>query len=102
MFLPSQQRELPAFFMALANPTRLRVLERLGEVGEESVSELAQHLRMSQPRVSWHLRMLRLGGAVRQRRDGRQIYFSLDEENIQLRQRELLELLGLSAHEVKG
>ena len=38
MFLPTQRQELPDHFLALANPTRLRILERLGKVGEENVN----------------------------------------------------------------
>jgi DNA-binding transcriptional ArsR family regulator len=95
MFLPSQRHELPDHFLAFANPTRLRILERLGEVGEENVNDLAAHLRMSQPRISWHLRMLRVGGVIRTRRDGRQVYCSLDVENIARERAELDELLGI-------
>jgi DNA-binding transcriptional ArsR family regulator len=95
MFLPSQRHELPDHFLAFANPTRLRILQRLGEVGEESVNDLAEHLRMSQPRISWHLRMLRVGGVIRTRREGRQVYCSLDVENIARERRQLEELLGI-------
>ena len=95
MFLPTQRHELPDHFLAFANPTRLRILQRLGEVGEESVNDLALHLRMSQPRISWHLRMLRVGGVIRTRRDGRQVYCSLDVENIARERRQLEELIGI-------
>ncbi|MDQ6880152.1 MAG: metalloregulator ArsR/SmtB family transcription factor [Candidatus Dormibacteraeota bacterium] len=93
--MPSQRHELPDHFLAFANPTRLRILQRLGEIGEESVNDLAAHLRMSQPRISWHLRMLRVGGVIRTRRDGRQVYCSLDVENIARERRQLEELLGI-------
>ena len=95
MFLPSQRNELPDHFLAFANPTRLRILERLGKVGEENVNDLAAHLRMSQPRISWHLRMLRVGGVIRTRRDGRQVHCSLDLENIARERAQLEELLGI-------
>jgi ArsR family transcriptional regulator, arsenate/arsenite/antimonite-responsive transcriptional repressor len=95
MFLPTQRHELPDHFLAFANPTRLRILQRLGEVGEESVNDLAVHLRMSQPRISWHLRMLRVGGVIRTRRDGRQVYCSLDVENIARERDQLDEMLGI-------
>jgi DNA-binding transcriptional ArsR family regulator len=95
MFLPSQRHELPDHFLAFANPTRLRILQRLGEVGEENVNDLAAHLRMSQPRISWHLRMLRVGGVIRTRREGRQVYCSLDVENIARERGQLDELLGI-------
>lgn len=96
MFLPSQRHELPDHFLAFANPTRLRILERLGKVGEESVNDLAAYLHMSQPRISWHLRMLRVGGVVRTRRDGRQVYCSLDVENIMRERTRLDELIGIT------
>jgi DNA-binding transcriptional ArsR family regulator len=95
MFIPTQRHELPDHFLAFANPTRLRILQRLGAVGEESVNDLAAHLRMSQPRISWHLRMLRVGGVVRTRRDGRQVYCSLDVENIARERARLDQLLGI-------
>src|SRR5437588_12164304 len=99
MFFPSQRderHELTDHFLALANPTRVRILERLGAVGEVNVNDLALHLHMSQPRISWHLRMLRLGGVIRTRREGRQVYCSLDVENI-LRYRERLDqMLGMA------
>lgn len=90
-----ERHELTDHFLALANPTRLRMLERLGEVGEVSVNDLAVHLRMSQPRISWHLRMLRVGGVVRTRRDGRQVYCSLDIENLARERARLEQLIGI-------
>jgi len=97
MFFPNQRderHELTDHFLALANPTRLRILERLGAVGEENVNDLAAHLHMSQPRISWHLRMLKVGGVVRTRRDGRQVYCSLDVESIVHAREVLDELIG--------
>ncbi len=101
MFLPTQRHELPDHFLAFANPTRLRILQRLGEVGEENVNDLALHLRMSQPRISWHLRMLRVGGVIRTRREGRQVYCSLDVDNIARERKQLEELLGIKERKVR-
>ena len=98
MFFQSQRderHELTDHFLALANPTRIRILERLGQVGEENVNDLAVHLHMSQPRISWHLRMLKVGGVVRTRRDGRQVYCSLDVDNIVSARARLDELIGV-------
>lgn len=85
MFLPGQQGDLPAFFTALANVTRLRIVEHLLGAREETVNELALALRISQPRVSWHLRMLELGGVVRTRHEGRLTYCSVDLETVRRR-----------------
>jgi DNA-binding transcriptional ArsR family regulator len=95
MFLQSPRHEIPDHFLGFANPTRLRILERLGEMGEVNVSELAEHLHMSQPRISWHVRMLRLGGVIRVRRDGRQVWCSLDLENIRRYRERLDRMLGI-------
>ena len=95
MFLQDRRRELPDHFLALANPTRLRILERLANVGEENVNDLAAHLRMSQPRISWHLRTLRLGGVILTRKNGRQVYCSLDLANIARKRKELEDMLGM-------
>src|SRR5207244_11182013 len=93
MYPQIQRRQLPIHFRALASPTRLTILERLAELGEVSVKELAASLRMSQPRVSWHLALLRRGGAVRTRKEGRQVHCSLDVEGIRRHQVVLWELL---------
>jgi len=96
-----ERHELTDHFLAFANPTRLRILERLGAVGEESVNDLASSLRMSQPRISWHLRMLRVGGAVRTRREGRQVYCSLDVDTIKRERERLDELIGLKKNQIQ-
>ena len=96
MFLQNPRNELPDHFLAFANPTRLRILERLAELGEVNVNDLAAHLHMSQPRISWHLRMLRLGGVIRTRREGRLVYCSLDVENIRRVRQRVDEMLGMA------
>jgi len=96
MFLQSQRNDLPDHFLALANPTRLRILARLARAGELTVNELAEHLHMSQPRISWHLRNLRVGGVIRTRREGRLVYCSLDVDNIRSCRERLDAMLGLS------
>jgi ArsR family transcriptional regulator len=50
---------------------RLRIVRRLAE-GEATVSELIEHVGLSQPLVSWHLGRLRLAGLVETRRAGRE------------------------------
>ena len=96
MFVQNPRNELPDHFLAFANPTRLRILERLAQAGEVNVNDLAVYLHMSQPRISWHLRMLRLGGVIRTRREGRLVYCSLDVENIRRVRQRLDEMLGMT------
>lgn len=50
---------------------RLRIVRRLAQ-GEASVTELIDHVGLSQPLVSWHLGKLRIAGLVETRRAGRE------------------------------
>ena len=80
--------KLTAFFQALADPTRLRVLSLLRKM-ELSVGELAQLLGQSQPRVSRHVRILTESGLVGRRKEGSWVYLQLSDRE---RTEELLHL----------
>jgi DNA-binding transcriptional ArsR family regulator len=64
-------------FVALADPTRRRIVELLAD-GERSAGELAAEFDTSRPGVSRHLRVLREHGLVRAREDGVRRLYSLD------------------------
>ena len=87
-------REFRAHYQALASVTRLRILQFLAGIPEITVLELADAIGISQPRLSWHLRMLRRGHLVRTRRVGRAIYYSLNREGVNAFQRELANLIA--------
>lgn len=61
-------------FRALADPTRRAVFERVA-AGETHVAALTVGLSVSQPAVSQHLAALKTAGLVRERREGRRIYY---------------------------
>lgn len=68
----------------LADPTRLRVVDRLGHRGPATVSQLAGELEVPLPQLSNHLRRLRESGLVRARRSGRQAVYELADPGLQL------------------
>ncbi len=74
--------DLSVHFEGLANPTRLMIVERLAASPEMRVSELADFCQVSQPRMSWHLRILRKAEVIRTRREGREVFCRLDREAI--------------------
>ncbi|MBF6592084.1 MAG: helix-turn-helix transcriptional regulator [Ktedonobacterales bacterium] len=82
--------DLKGMLRALGDIARLNLVRVLASSGEVNVTDLAQALLISQPLVSWHLSALRRHGLVRTRRQGRQVYCSLNLE----RYRECLRLLG--------
>jgi len=68
-------------FRVLADPTRVRILYLLSRA-ELCVHDLAQLLGVSQPAASPHLRILRMQGLVRPRREGKSIHYALDDEHV--------------------
>lgn len=64
------------FFRVLGDPTRLRILELLGEQ-ERTVGELIRSVGQPQPRVSTHLACLRHCGFVDSERRGREVVYRL-------------------------
>ncbi|TMD42895.1 MAG: helix-turn-helix transcriptional regulator [Chloroflexi bacterium] len=87
-------REFRAHYQALASITRLRILQYLAGIPQITVLELADALGISQPRLSWHLRMLRRGHLVHANRAGRAVYYSLNREGINAFHRELTTLIA--------
>ena len=66
---------------ALATPSRVRILSRLG-VGACSVGELADQVGMEQSAVSQQLRVLRHLGLVVGERDGRRVIYALHDDHV--------------------
>jgi len=87
-------REFRAHYQALASVTRLRILQFLAGIPEITVQELADAIGISQPRLSWHLRMLRRGQMVRAHRQGRTVLYSLNREGLNAFHRELPTLIA--------
>src|SRR3954471_1677866 len=66
-------------FHALSDETRLEIIELLRK-GERCVCELTDSLDAAQSRLSFHLRVLRDAGIVRDRKDGRWVHYELDPD----------------------
>ena len=64
-------RRLRTLYRALGDSIRLRILGLLAELGPVAVNELSSRVLVSQPLISWHLRILRLAGFIETERQGR-------------------------------
>jgi DNA-binding transcriptional ArsR family regulator len=73
--------QLAQVFRALADPTRVRMVSVLVEA-ELCVGDLAAALGMSVSAVSHQLRLLRELRVVRRRRQGKRIYYALDDDHV--------------------
>jgi ArsR family transcriptional regulator, arsenate/arsenite/antimonite-responsive transcriptional repressor len=80
-------RGLVEIFQMLGDPSRLKILLALARGGEMHVSALCEYLGHSQPAVSHHLSLLRSRRLVNSRRNGKNIYYSVDSAGV----RELLD-----------
>ena len=78
---PDAVQGLADTFSALGDPTRVRILDVLSH-GELCVCDLAAVVGLSQSAVSHQLRLLRGIRLVRPRREGRIVFYSLDDQHI--------------------
>lgn len=74
---------------ALSDPTRLHILHLLRQ-GRRCVCDLSDTMDAAQSRLSFHLRTLRDAGLVRDRREGRWVYYEIRPEALE----EVTEALG--------
>jgi ArsR family transcriptional regulator len=74
---PDDLRELRLFHKTLADVNRLRIVRRLAD-GPATVTELIEHVGLSQPLVSWHLGKLREVGLVTAERHGREAVHTIE------------------------
>ena len=73
--------DLADLFKVFGDSTRLRIMFTISD-GEMSVLKIAEALNMEQSTISHQLRVLRQNKLVRVRREGKQIYYSLDDDHV--------------------
>lgn len=71
-----------ALFHALSDETRVAILQMLRD-GERCVCELQDELGAAQSRLSFHLRVLKDAGVVKDRREGRWAYYAIAPDALQ-------------------
>lgn len=73
-------QDLLNVFKALSEETRLRILKLL-ENGELCVCDIFTALEISQPKVSFHLNVLKEAGLLKDRKQGRWTHYRLDDSD---------------------
>lgn len=73
--------EVAELFGALGDASRVRIIAALA-AKEQNVGDLAQHVSLTQSAVSHHLRHLRQLRLVQARKDGRYVYYRLDDDHV--------------------
>jgi DNA-binding transcriptional ArsR family regulator len=79
--LRDQLREFKAgIFQALANPTRVAIVELLRDEGEVAVTRIYESLKIEQANASQHLAVLRSKNIVLPRKEGNQVFYRLRDK----------------------
>ena len=73
--------DLAELFRAMSDTSRVRILAAVMD-GERNVSVIAEQVEISESAVSHHLRHLRQMRLVRARKDGRGVYYALDDDHV--------------------
>lgn len=76
-----QMYDLAELFKVFGDSTRIRILYVLFE-SDVCVADIAEALNMTQSAISHQLRILKQNRLVKARRDGKQIYYSLDDDHV--------------------
>ena len=80
---PDDAQALAARFRALADPTRVAIVNRLAAADECCVCDLTAAFDLAQPTISHHLKVLRDAGLVTASRRGTWAYYRLEPEAVQ-------------------
>ncbi len=82
--LPPEEQilDIAMFFKVFGDPTRLKILFLL-EGGELPVNAIVDALGMGQSAISQQLKLLKASRLVRWRKEGRSIFYRLDDEHIE-------------------
>ena len=73
--------ELADLFKMFADSTRIKILYDLFD-GEKNVTEICADIEMNQSAVSHQLRALKTAKLIKSKRDGKAIYYSLDDDHV--------------------
>ena len=76
-------RKMAEMFKVMNDPTRLKIINAL-LLSEMCVCDIAALMEMTQPSISHHLKVMRQSELIKYRREGKVVYYSLDDEHIGL------------------
>ena len=75
-----KQKTCVGCFQTLADETRMCIIKSLKDHGAKNVGSLTRMLRVSQPTVSHHLRVLSEKGFLAREREGKEVFYSFRKD----------------------
>jgi len=94
-------QELLNIFKAFSEETRLKML-KIMEKGEICVCDLVSVLNVSQPKISFHLNVLKEAGLIKDRKQGKWVHYSINDSDMFRRFLMLSALERISDESMKG
>ncbi|TGV07679.1 ArsR family transcriptional regulator [Mesorhizobium sp. M00.F.Ca.ET.186.01.1.1] len=70
--------QLSPYFQGLGDPVRQQIVALLIDKESLNVTQIAEHIPMSRPTVSYHLKILRQAGLLHSEKKGTEIYYRLE------------------------
>lgn len=67
----------PLAIPQMADPSKRKIYEYLTAKGEKTVMEITRIMKLRQPTVSYHLRVMKKKGLLASRREGREVFYSV-------------------------
>lgn len=95
--MASQYNETIRVFKAFCDENRLSILSLL-RTGEKCACDLLEDLRITQPTLSHHMKILCDAGIVQGRKEGKWVYYSIDQEGSENVKRMLEQQLTVSGN----
>ncbi len=86
--------EAAAVFKALSDETRLRILKTISHMSTLCECNLVPEFGLTQPTISYHLKVLREAGLIRSERKGQWVYHQVNEKAVLAAVRRLSEIAG--------
>ena len=78
---PDLIKRAASFFKVVGDETRMKILCTIAE-NELCVNDIAQNVEMTKSAVSHQLKLLKTEGLVKSRREGKNIFYSLDDQHV--------------------
>ena len=82
MKFSNHHKEFISFFKAMCDPNRHNILVLLKKNGEMNASDIIKHIKLSQPTISHHLKIMVDSGALETRKQGKEIYYKINKKLI--------------------
>ena len=86
--------EAAAVFKALSDETRLRILKTISHMNTLCECNLVPEFGLTQPTISYHLKVLREAGLITSQRKGQWVYHQVNEKAVLVAVRRLSEIAG--------